>query len=58
MLNSMKQEYQQYIKERYGERVFKSVVKSGEKLASAHDNKNIAKKMRLKEGAVGVTYPI
>lgn len=58
MLNRMKQEYQMYIKERYGERVFKSIVKTGEKLASAHDNKTIAKKMRLKEGNVGATYPI
>lgn len=57
----MKAEFATYVKERYGERVFRSVNRTNEMTAcsSSRENKRIAKKMREKEATTStVSYPI
>lgn len=46
MKNKMSRLFQGYIKDRYGERVFKSVVRGKDKGGNLRENKKIAKKMR------------
>ena len=42
MVNKMRKQYQTYVKERYGDRVFKYMLKDGEINCSSKDNKKIA----------------
>lgn len=56
MYSCMRKEYTTYIKERYGERVFKSVVECGSQSTSSLENKNIAKKMREKQETTSTAY--
>lgn len=58
MKGKMLKEYQAYIKDRYGERVFRNVVKGTPSGNGSRENKKIAKRMREKEGLATVIYPI
>lgn len=59
LYDQLKKEYDVYIKERYGERVFRSIVPKENSNLSNKENKKITKKVRSCEKSLTtVTYPI
>jgi hypothetical protein len=48
MKGKMQKQFQAYVKDRYGERVFRNIVKGNPGGGGSRENKKIAKKMREK----------